>query len=138
MKRFYFKKIVRDKIIGRNALNPDVLHTEYRVLVDEEYRRELVKKIAEESAEVPLDGSNMEEVCKELADLQSVVNELRKSFGVSEQEVNDAITEKTNEAGGFSQRHYIEYVDIADDSKWVEIFRSQPDKYREEDRSEKG
>ena len=39
---------------------------------------------------------------------------------------------KKQKKGGFDNRHYIEYNDLVDDSKWVEIFRAQPEKYREE------
>ena len=39
---------------------------------------------------------------------------------------------KKQDKGGFDKRHYVTYHDLADDSKWVEIFRAQPEKYREE------
>ncbi|RKV92728.1 MAG: DUF1653 domain-containing protein [Candidatus Saccharimonas sp.] len=39
---------------------------------------------------------------------------------------------KKQDKGGFDKRHYIKYHDLADDSKWVKIFRAQPEKYREE------
>ena len=39
---------------------------------------------------------------------------------------------KKQDKSGFDKRHYIKYHDLADDSKWVDIFRAQPDKYREE------
>lgn len=133
MKRFYFNKLVRDNIVKRNKANSEVLHTEYKTLGDIEYRQELVRKLAEESAEIPLDGINRAEVIKELADLQAVVDALSDSFGVSPQELDGAVDAKLEEAGGFLLRHYIEYVDIVDSSQWVDIFRSQPEKYKEED-----
>lgn len=133
MKRFYFEKLVRDKIIKRNSSNPDVLHTEFRVLSEIEYRKELVSKIKEESDEIPVDGSDRGEALKEVADLQAVVDALRVSLGISEDELRRAIEHKSDEAGGFMLKHYIEYVEISDKSRWVEIFRAQPEKYREED-----
>lgn len=39
---------------------------------------------------------------------------------------------KKQDKGGFDKRHYIKYHDLVDDSKWVNIFRAQPEKYREE------
>lgn len=132
MKRFHFEKLVRDKIVERNKSNPDVAHTEVRILNDIEYRQELVKKIVEESAEIPFQGNDREESLKELGDLQAVVDALRASLGISRQEVDDAVSAKEQEAGGFLLKHYIEYVDIVDSSEWVERFRSQPEKYREE------
>ena len=39
---------------------------------------------------------------------------------------------KKQDNGGFDNRHYIEYNDFTDDSRWVEILRAQPGKYREE------
>ena len=66
------------------------------------------------------------------ADLQEVVDALRQDFGFSIEQVQEAMARKRQKKGGFDNRHYIEYNDLVDDSKWVEIFRAQPEKYREE------
>ena len=98
----------------------------------QEFCRELVRKIHEEADEIPLGDKQRDESLKELADLQEVVDALCRAFGFSDEQVQEEMARKKQKKGGFDNRHYIEYNDLVDDSKWVEIFRAQPEKYREE------
>ena len=132
MIRFYLQKLVRDKVVKKCLDDEEVLHTEYRELNKQEFRRELLRKIHEEADEIPLDDNQRNELLKELADLQEVVDALRQDFGFSTEQVQEEMARKRQDKGGFDKRHYIKYHDLADDSKWVKIFRAQPDKYREE------
>ena len=132
MIRFYLQKLVRDKVVKKCLDDEEVLHTEYRTLDKQEFRRELLRKVHEEADEIPLDDNQRDESLKELADLQEVVDALRQDFGFSIEQVQEEMSRKKQDKGGFDKRHYIKYHDLADDSKWVEIFRAQPGKYREE------
>ena len=132
MIRFYVQKLVRDKVVKKCLDDEEVLHTEYRELNKQEFRRELLRKIHEEADEIPLDDNQRGESLKELADLQEVVDALRRAFGFSDEQVKEEMARKKQKKGGFDNRHYIEYNDLVDDSKWVEVFRAQPEKYREE------
>ncbi|QCT42379.1 nucleoside triphosphate pyrophosphohydrolase [Candidatus Nanosynbacter featherlites] len=132
MVRFYLQKLVRDKVVPNCLDDPEVVHTEYRELDSQEFRRELVCKVHEEADEIPLGDKQRDEALKELADLQEVVDTLRQDFGFSIEQVQEAMARKKQKKGGFDNRHYIEYNDLVDDSKWVEIFRAQPEKYHEE------
>ena len=132
MVRFYLEKLVRDKVVERCKADPQVLHTEYHQLDRAAYRRELQRKIYEEANEIPLGDDSLEEALQELADVQAVLDALRDDFGFSPQQVQDAVARKVAHAGGFQGRYYIAYNDLAKDSKWVEVFRAQPEKYREE------
>ncbi len=132
MIRFYLQKLVRDKVVKKCLDDEEVLHTEYRELNKQEFRRELLRKVHEEADEIPLDDNQRGESLKELADLQEVVDALRQDFGFSIEQVQEEMARKKQDKGGFDKRHYIKYHDLADDSKWVEIFRAQPEKYREE------
>jgi hypothetical protein len=132
MVRFYLQKLVRDKVVPNCLDDPEVVHTEYRELDSQEFRRELVCKVHEEADEIPLGDKQRDEALKELADLQEVVDALRQAFGFSDEQVKEEMARKKQKKGGFDNRHYIEYNDLVDDSKWVEIFRAQPEKYREE------
>lgn len=132
MVRFYLQKLVRDKVVPNCLDDPEVLHTEYRELDSQEFCRELVRKIHEEADEIPLGDKQRDESLKELADLQEVVDTLRQAFGFSIEQVQEEMARKKQKKGGFDNRHYIEYNDLVDGSKWVEIFRAQPEKYREE------
>ena len=64
--------------------------------------------------------------------MQEVVDALRQAFGFSIEQVQEEMARKKQDNGGFDNRHYIEYNDFTDDSRWVEILRAQPGKYREE------
>ena len=132
MIRFYLQKLVRDKVVKKCLDDEEVLHTEYRILDKQEFRRELLRKVHEEADEIPLDDNQSDESLKELADLQEVVDTLRQDFGFSTEQVQEEMARKKQDKGGSDKRHYIEYNDLKDDSKWVKIFRAQPEKYREE------
>ena len=132
MIRFYLQKLVRDKVVKKCLDDPEVLHTEYRTLDKQAFRRELIRKVHEEADEIPLGDDQQDEALKELADLQEVVDALRQAFGFSIEQVQEEMARKKQDNGGFDNRHYIEYNDLVDNSKWVEIFRAQPEKYREE------
>ena len=132
MIRFYLQKLVRDKVVKKCLDDEEVLHTEYRILDKQEFRRELLRKVHEEADEIPLDDNQRGESLKELADLQEVVDALRQDFGFSTEQVQEEMARKKQDNDGFDNRHYIEYNDFTDDSRWVEILRAQPGKYREE------
>ena len=132
MVRFYLQKLVRDKVVKKCLDDPEFLHTEYRTLDKQEFRRELLRKVHEEVDEIPLDDNQRDESLKELADLQEVVDTLRQDFGFSIEQVQEAMARKKQDNGGFDNRHYIEYNDFTDDSRWVEVLRAQPGKYHEE------
>ena len=138
MIRFYLQKLVRDKVVKKCLGDPEFLHTEYRTLDKQEFRRELLRKVHEEADEIPLGDNQRDESLKELADLQEVVDALRQAFGFSIEQVQEEMVRKKQDKGGFDKRHYVTYHDLADDSKWVKIFRAQPGKYHEETVSSKG
>ena len=132
MIRFYLQKLVRDKVVEARLADPEVLHAEYRVLDGVEFRHELRRKLHEEADEIPLADADRDEALRELADLQEVLDALRQDFGFSEDDVRHAMAQKRQQKGGFARRHYIDYHDLKDDSKWVSLFRAQSEKYREE------
>jgi len=132
MIRFYLQKLVRDKVVKKCLDDEEVLHTEYRILDKQEFRRELLRKVHEEADEIPLGDNQRDESLKELADLQEVVDALRQDFGFSIEQIQEEMARKKQDKGGFDKRHYIEYHDLTDDGRWVKVFRAQPGKYREE------
>lgn len=132
MPRFYFKKLVRDKIVDDCLRDPKVIKTKWHELNNKEYRQELIKKVTEEANEIPLTDEDPSVVLSEIADLQTVIDALRLSAGFSEKEVRKQVEVKALKKGVFAQKHYIEYVDLAEDSEWVAVFRAQPDKYQEQ------
>ena len=92
MIRFYLQKLVRDKVVKKCLDDEEVLHTEYRELNKQEFRRELLRKVHEEADEIPLDDNQRGESLKELADLQEVVDALRQDFGFSTEQVQEEMS----------------------------------------------
>lgn len=131
MPTFLFNKLVRDEILQRCLDDPLVLKTDYRILDDIEYKKELIAKIHEEADEIPVREKSDEEVLSELADLQAAVDALRDVYGHTTAEVSDAQRAKLEKNGGFAVRAYITSVELDEASEWVERFRAQPDKYQE-------
>lgn len=102
-----YKKLVRDKIpeiIRKNGEEPIV-----RILDDNEYKRELEKKLQEECLEV-VSATISSERMEELADVVEVVIALAKIEGKSFEEILDIAKRKSEKRGGFSGKVYLEGV----------------------------
>jgi len=130
MPTFYFRKLVRDQVLQRCVDDPKV-HTNFRILDDAEFKKELIAKIHEEADEIPIFDKKDGEVQSEIADVQAVIDGLIEAYGYTKQDVTDAQTRKAEKNGVFEQRAYIESVDLDDDSEWIDYFRKSPEKYEE-------
>ncbi len=103
--RYTYNKLVRDKI-------PEDIDSEtgrkckYRILDDEEYLKELNKKVIEEANEFIEENS-----IEELGDLMEVINAIMKLKGYNKEEVKKAMKAKEERKGAFNQRIFLEYVD---------------------------
>lgn len=102
-----FNKLVRDKIPELCLANGEKAVT--RILSDDEYRIELMKKIGEELLEVRLANSK-EELTRELADILEIILTLNNFLGNSEDDLYQARLLKLKTNGGFSQRLFLEKV----------------------------
>ncbi len=131
MPRFHFKKLVRDQVLQRCLGDPKV-QTNYRILDGLEFKTELVAKIHEEATEITLFNYKDDEILSEIADVQAVIDSLVASYGYTRQEVAAAMDHKAAKNGSFQKRAYIEYVDLDDDSQWIDYFRKSPEKYKED------
>lgn len=108
MRREY-NKLVRDKIpeiIERNGDKAIV-----RVLDDEEYKKELLKKLIEEATEVKEAGSNKKEIVKEIGDVLEVIDYITSSFQLEKKEIEKIKTTRKEERGGFKSRIFLEYTE---------------------------
>jgi predicted house-cleaning noncanonical NTP pyrophosphatase (MazG superfamily) len=130
MPTFIFDKLVRDKVLERCLEDPKV-KTNYRTLDPQDYKKELIAKIHEETNEVPIRDIRDDEIISELADVQTVIDALLKAYGISSEQLLQFKEKKFAKNGGFEKRAYIASIDLEDDSEWIEVFRSQPEKYRE-------
>ncbi len=129
MRRFKFSKLVRDKIV--ESIISVGNKPNWKTLSDEDFVKELKNKIVEEAAEVPRTG-DPQEVVKELADLQELIDNLLPVLGVSEKEFKEIQKKKNEDRGSFKKRQYIEDVETSDEvTKWVQYYLANPDKYPE-------
>ncbi len=132
MPKFYLRKLVRDKVLEETLKDP-LIDIDYRVLEGEEFVCELIHKAIEEASEIPTSSdADLDDVLSELADLQTVVDEIRKYFKFSEGELREKIAQKLDKRGGFSGRYYVESETVKDGSPWVKYYRAEPDRFPEE------
>lgn len=104
-----YNKLIRDNIddiINNNGKNE---HAVTRILNDEEYKIELLKKLEEEMSELieAINTGIKENIIEESADLIEVVRALN---GDNLEEVMQKLEDKRTKKGGFVKRKYLEVV----------------------------
>lgn len=134
MKYFRFAKLVRDNILDHIKADNQTPYG-VRRLDDAEFTKELAKKAREEADELAV-AVGTEELKKELADVQEVLDHLKKSLKMTDEEVKEYQEQKIIKAGGFAKRIYIESVGLEDNDKWLGHYQAHPDKYPEISESE--
>ena len=100
-----FNKLVRDNIPKIIENNNETAVT--RILTDEEFRSELLKKLQEECNEVSL-AKNTNELLEELADVLEI---LRALSNLENKSINDVIAiadEKKKKRGGFENKIFLQ------------------------------
>ncbi|AMW30798.1 MULTISPECIES: nucleoside triphosphate pyrophosphohydrolase [Arthrospira] len=99
MRKEYYK-LVRDRIpetIRQSGGKPEI-----KVLSEAEYRIALRNKLREEAEEVQ--ESDDASLLEELADILEVVESLRKSYNISDEQIQLKVDEKRAQRGGFEQK----------------------------------
>ena len=102
-----YNKLVRDKIPEIIKSNNGQPFT--RILSDEEYKKELEKKLLEEYNEV-LQTKTREERIEELSDMLEIIKVLALLEQSSLEEVIEVSNQKALKRGGFEQKIYLEKV----------------------------
>ncbi|MGN1299536.1 MAG: ASCH domain-containing protein [Candidatus Scatovivens sp.] len=103
--RYTYNKLVRDKIPENIDIEPG-RKCKYTILNDEEYLKELNKKILEEANEFIEENS-----IEELGDLLEVINAIMKLKGYDIEAVNKVMKAKEEKKGAFNNKIFLEYVD---------------------------
>ena len=103
--RYTYNKLVRDRI-PENIDSEPGRKSQYRILDDTEYLKELNRKILEEANEFIEENS-----IEELGDLMEVINAIMKLKGCSMEEVNKVMKSKADKKGAFDNKIFLEYVD---------------------------
>lgn len=103
--KYTYNKLVRDKIPSNINAKPGKKAT-YRVMSDEEYLKELNRKVLEEAKEF-IEENEIEE----LADVTEVIESIMRVKGITWEQVRIVQEEKRSKKGGFQDRLYLEYVE---------------------------
>jgi predicted house-cleaning noncanonical NTP pyrophosphatase (MazG superfamily) len=99
-------KLVRDRIL--EILEQEGVKYNSRILDDNEFKQELLKKIVEEAQEVLATGGDIKDLIKELADLGEVMEGVIKVFGLDRDEINKIKQDRHDQRGGFDKKIYLE------------------------------
>ena len=108
MKKLH-NKLIRDKI-------PEIIEKtgkkyEVRTLDNEEYKKELLKKIVEEANEVLDTNGDKKEIIKELGDVLEVIDHLITVFDLDKTEIEKVKQERKESRGGFDKKLFLEYTE---------------------------
>ncbi len=106
MEKVYYNKLVADGLPEKL----DRLGSAYsiRVMEQDEYEQELMKKVAEEARELSI-ARTKEEMLKELADVLEIIDAIKRAKGLSDEEVAEAKAARLEKRGGFFKRLYMHW-----------------------------
>ena len=97
-------KLVRDKII--QIIKDSGRDPKYKVLSQKDYKNSLRKKLLEESQEV-VEAKSKKELAEEIADVQEVLECLKKAYGLRSQDVKKIQNKKRKERGSFLKKLFL-------------------------------
>ena len=98
-----YNKLVRDKIL--EIIKANGQQATHKILKDNEYATELVKKLFEEVEEYEKDRNT-----DELADIMEVVYALVKLHGCAPEQLEQIRLAKAQKRGGFDKKIFLEEV----------------------------
>ena len=105
--KYTYNKLVRDKIPA-NIDSMEGRKANWRVMEDEEYIKELNKKLLEEAHEFI-----EENAVEELADIMEVIQSIMRAKNISYEELKEVQALKREQKGGFYNRVYL--IDVEQD-----------------------
>jgi predicted house-cleaning noncanonical NTP pyrophosphatase (MazG superfamily) len=111
MEKIYYNKLCRDKV-------PDIVRAkgfecEVREVDHDEYKREIIRKVFEEASGVS-NHVGRASLLKELADLVVTVDAVKKEFGITNEELNEAVEKSIEDKGGYEDRLYLSWSSDTD------------------------
>ena len=102
---YYYNKLVRDKI-PENIDKIEGRKASWRILNDDEYKKELDKKLIEEIHEF-IEEHDIEE----LADVMEVIETIMKVENIQIEEVKEKQMMKRKKKGGMDDKIYLKFVE---------------------------
>jgi len=107
MKKFFHKKLIRDKI--PRIIEKNKGKYEVRIMKDKEFKRELKKKLIEEAKEIM--GAGKSDLAKELADVLELIKSIGESENISFNTIEKKQKQRRKERGGFKKRIFLIWSD---------------------------
>jgi predicted house-cleaning noncanonical NTP pyrophosphatase (MazG superfamily) len=127
MKYFKLDKLVRDKIL--DSMKETKQHPRgVKILNDQEYVSELIKKIIEETNEMGA-AQTKDELEEEIADVQDILNNVKRVLKLSEQKIRQLQKKKIAQNGNFKKRIYIKDVGVEEDSMFYQNYNTHSEKF---------
>ena len=108
-------KLVRDNIPDKIRNNGEYARTK-RKLTDEEYKKEIDKKLYEELKEV-MNAKTKEELTEELADLFEVIIAKAKIYDITIDDIEKVRIRKKEKLGCFDKKVFLRYTYTDEDIK---------------------
>ncbi len=105
-----YNKLVRDKI--PQVIKKRCLQFETRILLEEEYKTEVTKKLSEELREFE-ETDNKKDAIEELADILELIHAAAELNGSSFEEVEEVRMKKAEKRGGFKERIFL--IEVEDE-----------------------
>jgi len=107
MEKFYHKKLIRDKI-------PEIIKAnngkyKLRVMEENEFKKELKKKLIEEVKEVI--EAEKSELGKELADVLELIKSIAENENIKFELVEEKQKQRRKERGGFKKKLFLIWSD---------------------------
>ena len=108
MKKFYHRKLIRDKI-------PQIIEAnngkyEIRIIKEDEFKKTLREKLVEEAKEVK-EVKKKSDLLKELADVLEVIKSIAEDENINFELVETKQKERRNERGGFEKKLFLIWSD---------------------------
>lgn len=119
MKKFKVEKLIRDKILD-HILSNKLNKVNYRILNKNDFLVSLKKKFFEELKE--LDLNHKEDVIKELADLQLIIDTYLKTLEISKKEFKKIGKKKNEKVGKFNKKIYVKTVELDEKDEWFDYY----------------
>jgi len=107
MRRFYHKKLIRDKIPQLIEANKGKYKV--RIMKEGEFKRELKKKLIEEAKEII--KAKKDELSKELADVLELVKSIAESENIDFKLIEKKQKQRRKERGAFKKRLFLTWSD---------------------------
>lgn len=106
MEKIYYNKLCRDKV-------PDIIigkgfECGVREVDHDEYKREIVRKVFEEASGVS-NHLGRSSLVKELSDLVITIDAVKKEFGITEEELAEAVEKSIEDKGGYEDKLYLSW-----------------------------